>query len=63
MTAAARRSVRTDLLPDDTPPAKLRRLARAVELLAVAGRLDPEEIAITKQLIARDRARLAMELS
>jgi hypothetical protein len=37
-------------------------LARQVERLAVSGRTDPEEIAITKQLIARDLRRLAVEI-
>ena len=61
MTAVVTASSRRDPLPD-TPSDRLRRLARQVERLAVSGRTDPEEIAITKQLIARDLRRLAVEI-
>jgi hypothetical protein len=43
-------------------PDRLRALARAVERLAVGGRTDPEQVAIGKQLIARDLRRLAAEV-
>lgn len=61
--AAAATTARPQEVPPDTPADRLRQLARAIECLAVAGRTDPETIAITKQLIARDLRRLAMELS
>ena len=48
--------------PAPDTPTRLRTIARAIERLAVGGRTDPETIAITKQLIARDIRRIAMEL-
>jgi hypothetical protein len=38
-------------------------VARAVERPGVSGRTDPEQVAPTKQLIARDLRRLALEVS
>jgi hypothetical protein len=59
MTAATSSS-RPDV--DDSPAARLRRLACRIERLAVSGRLDPETIAVEKQQIVRAIRRLAMEL-
>ena len=47
--------------PEQRLPDRLRTLARAVERLAVGDRTDPEQVAMSKQLIARDLRRLAME--
>jgi hypothetical protein len=48
--------------PEPVLPARLRRLARAVERLAVGGRTDPEQVVIAKMTIARDLRRLAAEV-
>ena len=45
-----------------TAPERLRRLAREVERLCTSGRLDPEQILISKLDIARAIRRLAGEL-
>jgi hypothetical protein len=47
--------------PEPRLPDRLRRLARAVERLGVAGRTDPEAILLSKLAIARDLRRLAAE--
>lgn len=38
-------------------------VARAVERLGVSGRIDREQVALKKQLTARDLRRLASEVS
>jgi hypothetical protein len=48
--------------PEQVLPARLRRLAQAVERLAVGGRTDPEQVVIAKMTIARDLRRLAAEV-
>lgn len=48
--------------PAPTPPQRLRELARAVERLAVSGRLDPEQVWIAKATLAQQMRRLAREL-
>jgi hypothetical protein len=47
---------------EPAPSRRLRELARRVERLAVAGRVDPESIAIEKLAIAWSLRRLAVEL-
>ena len=47
---------------EPAPSDRLRVLARRIERLAVAGRVDPETIVIEKLAIARSLRRLAVEL-
>jgi hypothetical protein len=46
---------------EPAPSRRLRQLARCVERLAVAGRVDPETIVVEKLDIARALRRLAAE--
>jgi hypothetical protein len=47
---------------EPAPSDRLRVLARRIERLAVAGRVDPESIVIEKLAVARSLRRLAVEL-
>ena len=47
---------------ETTPATRLRQLARAVERLAVTGRLDPAKIYEAKAEVAQQLRRLAAEL-
>ena len=46
--------------PEPRLPERMRALARAVERLGLGGRTDPEQIAMAKELIARDLRRIAV---
>jgi hypothetical protein len=48
--------------PEPAPSARLRVLARRVERLAAAGRVDPETIVVEMLDIARSLRRMAVEL-
>jgi hypothetical protein len=48
--------------PEPRLPKRFRPLVRAVGGLGIGGRTDSEEVATTKQLIARDLRRLASEV-
>jgi hypothetical protein len=48
--------------PAPAPSDRLRVLARRIERLAVAGRVDPEAIVLEKFDIARSLRRMAVEL-
>ena len=47
---------------EPAPSDRLRVLARRIERLAVAGRVDPESIVIEKLAVAQSLRRLAVEL-
>ena len=61
MTAAAT-ARRQDVLPDNTPAARLRRLARQVERLGITGKTTPESVLVQKMTVAHAMRRLAREL-